>query len=140
MQEASSELGPPPTSDILEQHLKRVSYQTYIWKNALVADMNLPSPEENGWHVEEGKLLPTLMSKSPTTAAITELVTCSCSKSHCLKGCSCTRQQMACTEACACSGDDECNNVYKIQSSATQVESDHSNSDFESDEHDDYDL
>lgn len=38
----------PPTSDSLLQHLKRVNYQTFIWRKAMTAIQHLPQPESNG--------------------------------------------------------------------------------------------
>ena len=52
-----------PTSDCLLQHTKSANYQTLIWKHALEAQPNIPSPVENGWHHDKnGQLTPTLMT------------------------------------------------------------------------------
>ena len=48
----------PPTSDSLTQHIMRSNYQAYIWKKALCAFLNLPTPEGHGWEIMEGILRP----------------------------------------------------------------------------------
>jgi len=123
----------PPTSDSSGHHINRACYQTYIWKNSLVAMPNLPSPIGNGWNMQDQTMIPILMSKSPAPKALVELVTCGCEKSHCSKNCSCTKQKMACTDACACSGGDDCHNVYKVERVSIVDESDGSESDSDCD-------
>ena len=38
----------PPTLNVLVFHLRRVNYQTFIWKSRSVPVLNLPSPIGNG--------------------------------------------------------------------------------------------
>ena len=105
----------PPTSDCLLQHTKRANYQTLIWKHALEAQPNIPSPVENGWHHDKnGQLTPTLMTQSPAPEAVLELISCGCKKAKCQCNCSCSRQSMACTEACVCTGGEDCLNPHKV--------------------------
>ena len=54
----------PPSSDALHQHMQRVNYQSYIWKNAHVPTLNLPSPYNRGWKAENGTTLPVQMTKT----------------------------------------------------------------------------
>ena len=68
----------PPTSDSLQQHIKRANYQAYIWRKALVARQGLPSPDGHGWRVEDNALCPVLMTKLPAPASILELTNCQC--------------------------------------------------------------
>ena len=104
----------PPTADSLLHHIKRANYQSLIWRKALVAEQMLDSPTGNGWeHDKEGNLVPVLMNKPTAPNAILEFVTCKCSKSSCRKNCSCAKQELPCTEACLCLGDDDCENEYK---------------------------
>ena len=46
----------PPTADALSYHLMRSDYQAFIWKTALTNFMDLPSPDEKGWTINDGKL------------------------------------------------------------------------------------
>ena len=39
----------PPTKDELLQHVKQGNYQSFIWKRALHANPDIPSPVGNGW-------------------------------------------------------------------------------------------
>ena len=74
----------------------------------------LDSPTGNGWeHDKEENLVRVLMNKSAAPNAVIEFVTCKCSKSSCRKNCSCTKQELSCTEACLCLGDDDRENEYK---------------------------
>ena len=43
----------PPTLAALEQHIKRVSYQSNCWNKALIADPDLPSPADWGWKKDQ---------------------------------------------------------------------------------------
>ena len=65
----SSTTGKPeamaPTSDALRFHLKRVHYQSMIWRNAHCATPELPAPSEMGWRLMDSELQPVLMTLSP---------------------------------------------------------------------------
>ena len=39
----------PPTEDALIQHIRRVSYQVFIWKNAIHPMIDMPSSVGNRW-------------------------------------------------------------------------------------------
>ena len=43
----------PPTLAALEQHTKRVSYQSNCWNKSLIPDPNLPSPADWGWKKDQ---------------------------------------------------------------------------------------
>ena len=53
----------PPTEDALIQHTRRVSYQVFIWKNAIHAIINMLSPVGNGWKKQDGYLVPNYLTK-----------------------------------------------------------------------------
>jgi hypothetical protein len=97
----------PPTSDSLCQHLKRVNYQTLVWRRSLVGAQELPQPQCHGWKEEDGALVSVLMTNDPVPRSILELTTCSCKKSACRSNCSCTNNGLCCTEACFCMADNE---------------------------------
>jgi hypothetical protein len=104
--------GLPPTSDSLAQHLKRANYQCCIWRRALQANQNIPTPEGRGWYhdAETERLTPLLMTKEHAPRQILEFITCHCSKSMCTRNCSCKTNNLACTEACSCMASEQCQN------------------------------
>lgn len=94
----------PTTQDALYFHLKRANYQTFIWKQALTAQLDLPTPHGNGWTMEKGSLKPVLMSLEPVPKSCKELVSCSC-KSGCGSArCGCLKNGLQCISACKCEG------------------------------------
>ena len=44
----------PPTQDELHQHIKRVNYQTFVWKNALEVNTEISGADQHGWDVIDG--------------------------------------------------------------------------------------
>lgn len=82
-----------------------------IWKRSLQALQQLPSPVGNGWIVEDGSLKPELMTKDAAPQGLLELTVCKCIKSRCKSKCVCKENELACTEACGCMGDD-CENPH----------------------------
>ena len=48
----------PPCRRSLVQHIKRANYQAHIWKQAHVANPDIPDPEGHGWVLVDGKLEP----------------------------------------------------------------------------------
>ena len=104
----------PQTSDSLLQHLKRVSYQTLVWRQALTAAQNLPDPESSGWVRDGSSLRPQYMTKEPTPTSLLELTTCMC-KSGCEGNCSCKNTGLSCSEACYCmASSDMCRNPHGV--------------------------
>ncbi|XP_044163949.1 uncharacterized protein LOC122948313 [Acropora millepora] len=104
----------PPTSDSLLQHLKRVNYQTFVWRKALTAIQHLPKPESNGWVRENSSLKPVYMTKEPAPSSLLELTTCTC-QSGCQSNCSCNNTGLSCSEACYCmASSDMCRNPHGV--------------------------
>ena len=68
----------PPTADSLKLHIQRANYQCLIWKNALNAKPDLPSPIGHGWQELNGCMKPQLMTLEPAPHALMEVVTCNC--------------------------------------------------------------
>ena len=67
-----------PTEDALIQHFRRVSYQVFIWKNAIHPMINMSSPVGNGWKKQDGYLVPNYLTKDHSPKNIENLVTCKC--------------------------------------------------------------
>ena len=63
-----------PTSGALRFHLKRVHYQSMIWRNAHCPTPELPAPSEMGWRLVDSELLPVLMTRSPIPDSCLEMV------------------------------------------------------------------
>ena len=103
----------PPTHDALLQHIKRVNFQCYIWKNATTPVLNLPSPVGKGWIEDENANLAHELSTKPAApSAVIEFTVCRCKKGCKNRSCSCKRNNLVCTDACLCS-DDICENTFE---------------------------
>ena len=64
----------PPTEDSLKQHIMLANYQSHVWYNTDKPILNLPSPNENGWTVnDEEELIPLMMTKPLAPAALLDL-------------------------------------------------------------------
>lgn len=102
----------PPCQDALKQHTMRANYQAAVWRRALVANPNVPSPDGRGWIVQEGHIQLNWMSLPPAPAALLDLIMCGytgkCSTGHC----TCQRNGISCTDACMCG--DQCQNPHNV--------------------------
>ncbi len=90
----------PPCRDALQKHASRANYQAFIWKSALNATEEIPSPRGNGWQLENGVLSVDWMDKHPAPRPVLELIKCSCSAQCSSARCSCYKHRMACSECC----------------------------------------
>lgn len=102
----------PPTTNSIYHHIQRVNYQTMVWKRCLLQMQQLPSPLGNGWEMTESQLKPVLMSQDAAPEGLVELTVCTCKKSACKSKCACRNNELPCTEACGCMGDDSCLNPH----------------------------
>lgn len=102
----------PPTRDALEQHVKRVNLQVFVWLNSTTATPPMPDPIGNGWKLEDNTLCPVWMTQPAAPDFLIELVRCGC-KAGCTKNCRCKKESLACTASCLCAGDETCQNPYK---------------------------
>ena len=93
----------PPTSNVLEQHLKRAQLQASIWINALAKEDPIVDPSQWGWQRNDNFFEP-LWSTLPKVADVcTELKRCQCKK-RCGVACTCHKNGLACTDRCFCGG------------------------------------
>ena len=69
---------------------------------------DIRNPSDFGWEAEEDIYKPISCLKLPAPKAVVQLVKCGCVKG-CMRGCSCSRNKLPCTELCKCYGD-ECYN------------------------------
>ena len=88
-----------PTSDALRFHLKRVHYQSMIWRNANCPTPELPAPSEMGW-----RLVDSEQQQSPIPGSCLEMVACSCRKQCKTRRCKCQKSGLPCRSMCASDG------------------------------------
>lgn len=94
----------PPTCDSLLKHIERANYQTAVWSRCLTAQMAVPSPIGNGWHLLDGEIEIKWMTRPPAPESLLEYTDCKC-KAGCLTNrCSCQKASLKCTELCCCTG------------------------------------
>ena len=94
----------PPTKAALEQHIMRASYQACCWSQALVQNLQLPSPSNWGWIKKEGEWHPIWTTLAETAKSYHELIWCKC-KQGCICHCKCVKAGLKCTALCLLSGD-----------------------------------
>lgn len=103
----------PPTHGALLPAISRAHFQAMIWINDIVANPELPPPQQYGWDLIEGCLKAVLTPLPPAPTAVIHLVKCSCAKTRCSSNrCKCKQNGLNCTELCNCSDDGEpCENA-----------------------------
>ena len=67
-----------PTENALIEHIRRVSYQVFIWKNAIHSMINMSSPVGNEWKKHNGYLVPKYLTRDQSPKNIESLMTCKC--------------------------------------------------------------
>ena len=78
----------PSTKPQLEQHIKRASYQARGWSQALVQNLQLPSPSDWGWVRKEGEWHPIWTALAEAAKSYHEVICCKC-KQGCIRRCKC---------------------------------------------------
>lgn len=100
----------PPNLDALTLHVKRANYQAKVWRSALKAVIDCPSPDGQGWKVVDGIISVHWLEQPYAPAEVLQTKRCSCSKG-CKSGrCSCIKAFLVCTALCGCVG---CENSTK---------------------------
>ena len=90
----------PPTEDTLIQHIRRVSYHAFTWKNAMHPMNNMPSTVGSGWKRQNG--YPNYLTKDHSPKNIESLMTCKRTTGCRINTCRCRKNSLGCTEACLC--------------------------------------
>ena len=104
----------PPTHDTLIQHFRRCQHQSMVWDQAKVPQPNISLPQDSGWKLEDGTLVPILMITEGVPSACKELKTCGCKTRRCNTArCTCNNNKMMCSLGWLCKND--CQNPYRIQ-------------------------
>ena len=108
----------PPTSDALYMHIRRVNYQTYIWKSSTEPIMDLPSPLDGGWTSDkDGHLVPLKMTQASAPEALLDFTKCSCKTECKTKRCKCMKEDILCTDVCFCDNEICLNRIeYSVSS------------------------
>ena len=77
----------PPTKDALKTHIQRANYQIAVWKLALYAKPEMPSPNGHGWIGENGDIRIDWMDQLPAPLSVLEYISCrytgNCSSDRC---------------------------------------------------------
>ncbi|KAK3731327.1 hypothetical protein QZH41_001755 [Actinostola sp. cb2023] len=102
----------PPCKYALQNHTKRANYQAAVWRRALQANPEVPSPEGHGWLITEGDIKIDWMSLPPAPKALLELILCGCTGICSTGHCTCKRNGLSCTDACQCG--DKCENPHNV--------------------------
>ena len=79
----------PPTHDELQQHVKRCNYQSYVWKQALLVNPDIPSPSGHEWLLRDDLLRIQWMKNMPAPESVLEMMVCEYRKSACRNMCQC---------------------------------------------------
>ena len=66
----------PPTKDALIKHRSRANYQAAIWRRALYARPDVPTPHGHGWILRSGSLYMDWMGQLPAPEAFLKLIHC----------------------------------------------------------------
>lgn len=100
----------PPCQVALRNHTMRANYQAAIWRQALDANPQIPSPESHGWLIRDGQLDINRMSLPPAPEALLELILCGCTKDCTTGHCRCKRNGVPCAELRQCG--EKCDNPH----------------------------
>lgn len=95
----------PPTTDAIEQHIKRSHYQSLIWQNVSQSEIDAESLLVSGWKLnDKGETIPLLTTIDPITNKRIQMTTCGC-KGQCANlRCGCAKDGMPCSAMCGCMG------------------------------------
>ena len=115
----------PPCEASFREHVKRAIWQTKVWTSSHVTHPSIGTPTDHGWRQENDHLSPVLFEGPMASEALDDLI-CSCKGcSVCNTGCSCSQQEIACTELCPCAGNERCCNSYiSVQETDDSTEQD----------------
>lgn len=109
----------PPTLDALSKHVLRSNYQAAVWRRALIAEPEIPSPVGHGWKLDNDELTIDWMEQEPAPKELMQLVSCRCKTGCNSRRCSCLRDSLSCTDACQCT---VCTNPFNHPHFAQQRE------------------
>ena len=91
---------------MLQLHISRANYQSYIWKSCLTGLLNLPSFEDHGWITVDDMVAVKWMQLPIAPDGVLSFISCSCKKGCSTNRCSCFKASLGCSDLCkraACS-------------------------------------
>ena len=92
----------PPCQSSLKLHVSRSNYQAAIWRRAIVALPDTPSPHGQGWEVTtQGDISIKWLGSKPAPEEVLEMLACVCKKSCTIERCCCLKAGLKCTDMCA---------------------------------------
>ena len=104
----------PATQDSFDQHLLRCNYQCCKWKLSLDFSAHIRSPVGHGWEIDSSGNLKVVLSTQPAAPiSAVEFTRCGCRTGCVSKKYSCSSNNLQCTNACKCEGEDMCQNPLK---------------------------
>ncbi|XP_073253317.1 uncharacterized protein [Porites lutea] len=90
----------PPTSSAASFHSLRVYFQVQEWKQ------NQLRPQDWGWRLSDGRLLPILTDRPPAHQSLLEMIRCNCRTDCNTQRCSCKKHGLEYSSACGvCKGE-----------------------------------
>ena len=90
----------PPTSSAASFHSLRVYLQVQEWKQ------NQLRPQDWGWRLSDGRLLPILTDRPPAHQSLLEMICRNCRTDCNTQRCSCKKHGLECSSACGvCKGE-----------------------------------
>lgn len=107
--------GLPPTKNCLSKHTERANYQTAIWKRALQANPEVPSPVGHGWKSDYGI---DWMDMATAPSDLILLRTCACGGDCSNNRCTCRKYKVRCTDTCKCKN---CSNSSQLQDELQEI-------------------
>ena len=109
----------PPTNDVLQLHISRANYQSFIWKTCLTCSLDLPSFEHHGWTIVDNVVAVEWMLLPIAPDGVLSFISCSCKKGCTSNRCSCFKASLACSDLCRCA---ECKNALNQEESEHEDE------------------
>ena len=109
----------PPCLDSLHLHSRRAAYQTFVWRNCLIAKPDIPSPTGNVWELGENESISIKRNTvNPAPDEVLELMFCTCSR-NCVQGkCPCVNNGLLRTDVCA---KQQCENFMCFETEINEV-------------------
>ena len=89
----------PPTSNVLENHVKRAQLQSSIWTSALISDSESIDPLKWGWQKKETDIL-SLCGPSYRRSQMSAWSSKDVNAKKCTSSCTCHKNGLSCTELC----------------------------------------
>jgi hypothetical protein len=84
----------------LKLHVLRANYQAAVWRSAMFATADIPSPDGHGWEVNDGNIKIKWLGSKPAHEEVLEMLSCVCMKACTTDSCCCLKAGLKCTDMC----------------------------------------